>query len=107
MEDKRKIKTLQLQEGGAKYKTFFTRNYENRKPYSPPNEKHVLTYIPGTIAEIKVKVGQKVEEGNLLFVHEAMKMLNQVESPITGEIKTIHVKEGDTVPKHHLVIEFK
>jgi hypothetical protein len=38
-----------------------------------------------------------VEKGQGLVIVEAMKMENEVRSPIAGEVKDIKVKQGDTV----------
>ncbi len=44
-----------------------------------------------------LKVGDKVSKGDCLCTIEAMKMLNEVSSPIDGEIKAISAKEGELV----------
>lgn len=92
---------------GAKYKTYFTRKYENRVKYERPNIKELHSFIPGTVVSINVKEGQEVKTGDLAFVFEAMKMENKVEIPIDGIIKKIHVKSGQRVPKNHLLIEME
>ena len=53
--------------------------------------------LPGTITEIKVQVGQQVNQGDTLIVLEAMKMANNIESDYTGQVTSIVVKQGDTV----------
>ena len=53
--------------------------------------------LPGTITEIKVQVGQQVNQGDALIVLEAMKMANNIESDYTGQVTSIVVKQGDTV----------
>jgi biotin carboxyl carrier protein len=110
-----KSKTLQgeapkLQElnvGGDIYYTTFTRKYENRQPWSRPNDKEVISYIPGTIRQVLVKEGDTVEAGQKLLVLEAMKMMNIVYSPITGRIKSVLVKPGDRQPKGMVMIVFE
>jgi len=51
------------------------------------------------------KEGDKVSAGTPLLILEAMKMRNEVLSPIDGVVKKIHVKEGEMVPKSFLLIE--
>jgi len=82
-------------------------SYKNRKPYAPFNIKELTAVIPGTIQEIFVKTGQKVETGEKLLILEAMKMRNIIDSPVTGEIKKILVSSGDVVRKGTLLVEFK
>jgi acetyl-CoA carboxylase biotin carboxyl carrier protein len=44
-----------------------------------------------------VKVGQRVNVGDTLCIIEAMKILNQIESDVAGEVKAILCKNGDPV----------
>lgn len=44
-----------------------------------------------------VQIGQRVKTGDTLCIIEAMKILNQIESDVSGEIKAILVKNGDPV----------
>ena len=53
--------------------------------------------LPGTIIEVKVKVGDAVNAGDTLVVLEAMKMANNPESEKAGTVKAVLVKEGDSV----------
>lgn len=53
--------------------------------------------LPGTITEIKVKVGDSVKTGDTVLVLEAMKMQNNIEAETSGTVSSILVKEGDTV----------
>ena len=96
-----------LEIGGTEYITRFNKKFPPAKKWSRPNEMEVLAFIPGTIQKISVREGQSVEPGDDLLVLEAMKMRNQVKSAISGVIKQIYVKEGEQVPKHHLLIEYR
>lgn len=53
--------------------------------------------LPGTIVDIKVQVGQQVNIGDTLIVLEAMKMQNNIEAEVAGQVTSIVVKPGDTV----------
>lgn len=53
--------------------------------------------LPGTITEIKVKVGDTVKNGDTVVVLEAMKMQNNIEAESNGTVKEILVGKGDTV----------
>ena len=44
-----------------------------------------------------VKVGDKVKEGDLLCIIEAMKIMNEIKSPYTGEVAEILVSNEDMV----------
>lgn len=53
--------------------------------------------LPGTITEIKVNVGDQVNNGDTILVLEAMKMQNNIEAEYSGQVTSILVKQGDTV----------
>ena len=53
--------------------------------------------LPGTVNEIKVKVGQAVKKGDTVIVLEAMKMENNIDADRDGKIAEIRVAKGDTV----------
>jgi biotin carboxyl carrier protein len=57
----------------------------------------VTAPMPGSVMEVKVKVGDNVKDGDVLVVLEAMKMENEITAPSSGKIKSINVKKGDTV----------
>ena len=44
-----------------------------------------------------VQVGDKVSEGDVLCIIEAMKMMNQIEAEVSGVIKSIKVQNGEPV----------
>lgn len=52
---------------------------------------------PSPDKESFVKVGSKVKKGDTLCIIEAMKLMNEVDSEIDGEIVEIMVKDGDMV----------
>lgn len=88
------------------YKTKLTKKFMMRKFYEPLNPKQILSFIPGTIQEVKVKVGEKVKAGDTLLVLESMKMYNLMKAPLNGVVKNIQVKAGEQIPKNFLIMEF-
>ena len=61
------------------------------------NGKPVVAPLPGTINDIKVKVGDKVNVGDTVVILEAMKMQNNIEAESAGTIASINVNKGDAV----------
>jgi biotin carboxyl carrier protein len=57
----------------------------------------VRTLIPGTVRDVRVKPGDKVEPGAVLLILEAMKMQNEIKAPHGGLVKQIAVTSGQTV----------
>jgi len=57
----------------------------------------VVSPIQGMVLVIRVKVGEKVKQGDALMTIEAMKMQNQVVSPCDGIVKKIMTFQGELV----------
>ncbi len=53
--------------------------------------------LPGTVTELKVNVGDKVNAGDVVLVLEAMKMQNNIEAENSGTVTSVVVKQGETV----------
>ncbi|MDR1680515.1 MAG: acetyl-CoA carboxylase biotin carboxyl carrier protein subunit [Prevotellaceae bacterium] len=90
---------LMVTEQGRRYKTTFTRKFENRVPWTPPNPEEVKSIIPGTVHRISIQAGDYVCQNDELLVFEAMKMYNVIRAPFNGMVHEIRVKEGDHLPK--------
>jgi pyruvate carboxylase subunit B len=88
-----------------KYKTLLTNKYINRPVWNKLLPGEVLSTLPGTVILIAVRVGQEVEEGELLVILEAMKMQNRILVPISGTVSAIYIKEGDKISKKHLLLK--
>ncbi len=53
--------------------------------------------LAGNIWKVHVEVGDRVEEGDLLLILEAMKMETEVRAPKSGHVTSVDVSEGDSV----------
>lgn len=53
--------------------------------------------MPGKVVKISVPVGATVTEGQGILILEAMKMENEIKSPVEGVVTEIAVAEGQTV----------
>ena len=78
-------------------------------PKSAPaaSGKPVVAPLPGTINDIKVKVGDKVNAGDTVVILEAMKMQNNIEAESTGTIASINVNKGDAVLEGDTLVTIK
>jgi acetyl-CoA/propionyl-CoA carboxylase biotin carboxyl carrier protein len=65
---------------------------------------HVSVPMQGTIVKVLVEVGHSVEPGQAVVVLEAMKMENQIQADIAGEVKEIKVAPGATVGAGDVVV---
>jgi biotin carboxyl carrier protein len=57
----------------------------------------IATQMPGRVVRILARVGDEVKKGQPVLVVEAMKMENEMKSPIAGIISEILVSEGQAV----------
>jgi biotin carboxyl carrier protein len=98
-------KTLQIED--REYETLFTAKFEKRRRYTAPDPKKLHCVIPGVVLSLTTQTGKKVQKGERLLVLEAMKMQNDILSPLDGKIKKIHVNLGTMIPKGTLLLEFE
>lgn len=57
----------------------------------------VTAPMPGKILNVKVNVGDSVNNGDLVLLLEAMKMENEVFATASGKVTEVRVKSGDSV----------
>lgn len=60
--------------------------------------------MPGRIVSLKVKEGEAIRVGSPVLVLEAMKMQNEIVSPINGTVREIRVSEGDLVESGEVIV---
>ena len=89
------------------YQTLLTPSFEKRKNWQKPDEKKILSSLPGTTIKVNVQKGDTVKVGQTILVFEAMKMMNTVTAYQDGVIKDIFVQPGDKFSKNHLIFEFE
>ena len=63
--------------------------------------------LPGTMTEILVKPGDKVEEGQTVAILEAMKMENEIQAESGGTVKEIKVAKGDSVLEGTVIVTLR
>ena len=103
--DKSQLESLLVDE--TVYTTELSAKYKNRKPWSPPDTRKVIAFLPGTITDILVEKGDLVNEGQTVVKFEAMKMVNNVQTLVAGKVKDVYVKAGDKFPKGFVLVELE
>ena len=73
------------------------RKQESKKLVNNDGGKEVVSPIQGQVTNVKVKVGDKVQKGDVLLIVEAMKLENEVVSPFEGQVAEILVAKGQNV----------
>ncbi len=74
---------------------------------APAEGVRVKAFMQGKIIDISVKEGQHVKEGQLLAILEAMKMENEIVSPVDGVIEKIVINKNDNVENQETLIVIK
>ena len=85
-------------------------NQKDKDSSKRPKPSHggcLTTAMPGTIVDIKVKIGDKVSAGDSLVVIEAMKMENEIQAPDSGTVIAIHIAKGDSVSPNETLLEIQ
>ena len=60
--------------------------------------------MPGSIIDVKVKVGDKVEASTVVAILEAMKMENDIVAGVDGVIASVNVSKGDSISAGDVII---
>jgi acetyl/propionyl-CoA carboxylase alpha subunit len=69
--------------------------------------KIVSAPMPGLIVAVNCKPGDEIKKGEPLLVMEAMKMENDIRSPVAGKIEVVSVSAGENVDKGQTLVEFE
>lgn len=54
-----------------------------------------------------IEIGDYVQKGQVLFILEAMKMINEIKSPVSGRVVNIFPKNGELVQFGDRVVEIE
>lgn len=73
----------------------------------PTDKKTITSPINGVVIEVPIKVGQLVQENEILVTLEAMKMKTNVTAPFSGVVKEIHVKPQDAIEPGQALVTFE
>ena len=63
--------------------------------------------MPGKIVEVLVREGSEVSAGEPVVILEAMKMQNEIQSPVNGLVLAVNTKPNFNVMKDDVLIEVK
>lgn len=83
----------------------FTRPDPFRETSTAGGDGRVVSPMPGTVLDVKVEPGERVEAGDTLGVVEAMKMELALKAPQAGVVNAVLVKPGQQVSLGQLLFE--
>jgi len=67
----------------------------------------VVSPMPGTVLDVRVKEGDAVSIGQVVVILEAMKMETEIVSEVAGSVAAVRVKKGDAVDTDTVLVEVK
>ncbi len=59
--------------------------------------------ITGKIISVEAKVGDALQEGDVICTIEAMKMENPIVAPVAGRVAEVRVKVGEVVTSGNVI----
>jgi 3-methylcrotonyl-CoA carboxylase alpha subunit len=88
---------------------FYVKNVEltGAKKTKKKEEGSLNSPISGKVVKLEVKIGNKVNKGDVLMVIEAMKMEYLIRAPSNGKITKINFKENDQIEIGQTTVEMK
>jgi acetyl-CoA carboxylase biotin carboxyl carrier protein len=63
----------------------------------------LLAPLAGTVIQMDINVGDKVEEDDDALVIEAMKMETRIYVPCSGVVREVRVKKGDKIEEDDII----
>lgn len=82
-------------------------NLESQPERLQQSQSNIRAVMAGTVAEIAVKGGDLVAEGDLLCILEAMKMRLEVTAPSRAKVQRLAVNEAETVHLGQLLLQLE
>jgi biotin carboxyl carrier protein len=73
-------------------------------PAAVASGKPVVSPMPGTIVDIKFKVGDSVKRGDILAILEAMKMENEITCDTDGVVTSVATSKGSSINTGEVIL---
>lgn len=91
------------------------KSYDEKQEAISNDQQEIKSPMVGTfflqdskeLTEPKIKVGDTVTEGDVIGYIEAMKVMNEVTTDVSGEVTEILVEHGDNVEYDQLLVRVK
>ena len=83
----------------------FSKSSINKTKVDPTKENQIGSPLPGQVAQIFVKNGNKIIKGDKILIIEAMKMETIITAEKSGTVENIQVISGDNIDSKDLLFE--
>jgi biotin carboxyl carrier protein len=77
------------------------------KAHGKSDKELIIAPMPGKIIDVLVREGSEIQRGEAVLILEAMKMQNEIHSPVEGIITSVNVKPNFNVMKDDVMVEIK
>jgi biotin carboxyl carrier protein len=74
---------------------------------TPEGSLWVKAPMPGKVIKLCVQEGEEVRRNQTLVIVEAMKMENEIQSPVEGIVKKVHAAVGELVDSEKPLVEIE
>jgi len=71
---------------------------------APADAYKITSPMPGTILDLKVKEGDTISANQVVAILEAMKMENEIVTPVGGKVVSVNVAKGGAVDTGDLIL---
>jgi 3-methylcrotonyl-CoA carboxylase alpha subunit len=71
------------------------------------SESDLIAQFPGKVRKIRVQSNQRVQQGEVLILLEAMKMEFAIRAPSDGTVLRLRVSEGEQVSPGTLLLDWE
>lgn len=68
---------------------------------------YIRAPMPGKIIDVPAKENSTVSRGEAVVILEAMKMQNEIQTPVAGVVRKVHVKADMNVMKDDILVEIE
>ena len=76
-------------------------------PAGPAGNRSIASPVAGTVLEVKVRVGDLLQENQVVLVLETMKMQTSIAAPARGKVAEILVGVGDAVKEGQALLAYQ
>ncbi|HKL33144.1 MAG TPA: biotin/lipoyl-containing protein [Tangfeifania sp.] len=71
------------------------------------SEKNISSPMPGKVVKVLVNEGDEITVGETAVIVAAMKMESEYKATVSGTVKKVNVKDGDTIEGNQVLIELE
>ncbi|MBQ7450633.1 biotin/lipoyl-binding protein [bacterium] len=89
---------------GKLYDIDIKEGIEAKAKKSSSEGSEVKAGLPGNVLKVQVEEGDRIEEGDVLLIVEAMKMETEIKSPVSGTVASVEVSVGDHVQAGQVLV---